>query len=131
MADDAALIQYLSALKEGDEIFIARRAAVQKRRVARLTKTQIVLTTGGRYKLANGDGIGGVSWETNRVILPTPEVRNRWQQLRLARWAKDVFPAQFDTLTAEQQVELYRHVKALSLANNSAAATEEDTEDEA
>jgi len=117
MADDAALTQYLSTLKEGDEIFIARRAAVQKGR--------------GRYKLANGDGIGGVSWETNRVILPTPEVRNRWQQFRLARWAKAEFPAQFDSLTAEQQIELYRHVKALSLANNSAVAKEEDTEDDA
>ncbi|MFO6995376.1 hypothetical protein P3D53_14130 [Pseudomonas aeruginosa] len=111
--------QYLSSLKEGDVVYRESGAnSVDRVRVSRTTRTQIILVTGGRYNRTTGASIGSTSgWERSVIMQPTPQIKAKWQRLYLAKWASKTLPGIFQSLTPDQQAELYRQIKDMEAKN--------------
>lgn len=130
MSQTQTISEYLSTLKEGDAVYRdCHGADLDRQVIARITKTQIILKSGGRYKRDTGASIGSTTWARNNLLVPTDDVKQRWREVFLARWAKSKFPDLFKGLTVDQQMELYRQAKAFAAANASAstpATTDED-----
>lgn len=111
--------QYLASLKEGDVVYRESRAnSLDRVRVSRITRTQIILITGGRYNRTTGYSIGtSAGWDRSVIMLPSPEVKAKWQRLYLAKWASKTLPGIFQSLTPDQQAELYRQIKEMEAKN--------------
>lgn len=124
MSTEQSLQQYLSSLKAGDVVYRESGAnSVDRVRIAKITRTQIVMATGGRYNLQTGVSIGTSSgWERSAIRQATPEIKAKWQRLYLASWATRTLPGIFKSLTAEQQAALYRQIKDMEAKNNGADA---------
>lgn len=116
--------QYLSSLKEGDVVYREAGAnSLDRVRVSRTTRTQIILITGGRYNRDTGVSIGHTAgWDRSVIMLPTHQIKAKWQRLYLAKWASKTLPGIFRSLTLEQQAELYRQIKDMEAKNKGAAA---------
>lgn len=115
MNSKETLGEYLPSLKPGDTIFrMAGGSNLDKQRISRVTTTQIILTSGGRYNRKTGQSIGGPTWNRSNIVLPTPEVRQAWQALYLANWANNLLPGLFKSLTSEQQLQLFRQIQAMA-----------------
>lgn len=124
---DVPFTEYLSNLKEGDVVItVLNSSALSRERVAKVTKTQIVLSTATRYKISDGNKIGGVSWQSDRIIAPTPAVVAEWRKQYLARWADKSFPELFAALTPEQQYALHKQVNEM-ITENKATTTASPT----
>ncbi|PBV09255.1 hypothetical protein CJU35_05215 [Pseudomonas aeruginosa] len=124
MSAEQTLQQYLTSLKEGDVVYRESGAnSVDRVRVSRTTRTLIILVTGGRYNRTTGVSVGSSSgWERSVIMLPTPQIKAKWQRLYLAKWASKTLPGIFQSLTPEQQAELYRQIKDMEAKNKAAAA---------
>ena len=124
MSTEQTLLQYLTSLKEGDVVYRESGAnSVDRVRVSRTTRTQIILVTGGRYNRTTGVSIGSTSgWERSVIMQPTPQIKAKWQRLYLAKWASKTLPGIFQSLTPEQQAKLYRQIKDMEAMNKGAAA---------
>ena len=110
--------EYLANIKEGDSVFIQLRAnELIKRKVSRVTKTQIVLQSSERYNRASGQQIGGIQWQSNHITMPTETVRANWQAAYLSSWAQSTLPGIFAGLTTQQKLALYNHVLAVVESN--------------
>ncbi|NVL49893.1 hypothetical protein F2S72_09085 [Pseudomonas syringae pv. actinidiae] len=121
------LTQYLSNLKEGDMVFTTVDSkSIYRHRVARVTKTQLVLESNARYKIADGNMVGGTSWSRDRILVPTPVIEAAWRRQYLDRWAEKTFPGLFASLTSDQQVALHKQVTATVAENRSAQASADD-----
>ncbi|HBO2935127.1 TPA: hypothetical protein L4R50_000121 [Pseudomonas aeruginosa] len=116
--------QYLASLKEGDVVYRDSRAnSLDRVRVSRITRTQIILISGGRYNRKTGYSIGtSAGWDRSVIMLPSPEIKAKWQRLYLAKWASKTLPGIFQSLTPDQQAELYRQIKDMDAKNKGAAA---------
>jgi hypothetical protein len=116
--------QYLASLKEGDVVYRESRAnSLDRVRVSRITRTQIILITGGRYNRTTGYSIGtSAGWDRSVIMLPSPEVKAQWQRLYLAKWASKTLPGIFQSLTPDQQAELYRQIKDMEAKNKGEVA---------
>ncbi|XWN09649.1 hypothetical protein ACIRUG_34745 (plasmid) [Pseudomonas aeruginosa] len=119
MSTEQTLLQYLTSLKEGDVVYRESGAnSVDRVRVSRTTRTQIILVTGGRYNRTTGASIGSTSgWERSVIMQPTPQIKAKWQRLYLAKWASKTLPGIFQSLTPDQQAELYRQIKDMEAKN--------------
>ncbi|MEX6780440.1 hypothetical protein [Pseudomonas aeruginosa] len=119
MSTEQTLQQYLTSLKEGDVVYREAGAnSLDRVRVSRTTRTQIILITGGRYNRATGVSIGSTAgWDRSVLMLPTPQTKAKWQRLYLAKWASKTLPGIFQSLTPEQQAELYRQIKDMEAKN--------------
>lgn len=124
MSAEQTLLQYLTSLKEGDVVYRESGAnSVDRVRVSRITRTQIILITGGRYNRTTGDSIGSTSgWERSVIMQPTPQIKAKWQRLYLTEWASKTLPGIFRSLTSEQQAELYRQIIEMEAKNKGAVA---------
>lgn len=112
---DSKLTDYLTGIKAGDMVYACQNGSTYIREVVdKTTKTQIVTMSGHRFKIADGYVVGGIKWQSHRIVLPTAEVIDRWQADYLGRWAVKSFPSLFATLPPVQQLELYRYAKALA-----------------
>ncbi|HBP1602195.1 TPA: hypothetical protein L5U90_003298 [Pseudomonas aeruginosa] len=111
--------QYLASLKEGDVVYRESRAnSLDRVRVSRITRTQIILISGGRYNRKTGYSIGtSAGWDRSVIMLPSPEVKAKWQRLYLAMWASKTLPGIFQSLTPDQQAELYRQITVMKAKN--------------
>ncbi|MCS7526946.1 hypothetical protein N0609_11590 [Pseudomonas aeruginosa] len=119
MSTEQTLLQYLTSLKEGDVVYRESGAnSVDRVRVSRTTRTQIILVTGGRYNRTTGASIGSTSgWERSVIMQPTPQIKAKWQRLYLAKWASKTLPGIFQSLTPDQQAGLYRQIKDMEAKN--------------
>lgn len=119
MTEQRTLEQYLADLKEGDTIYRQAGAnTLERARVARLTATQIVLNTGGRYNRTTGASIGSsAGWSRSFIKLPTPALIAEHQKLYLDRWASNSLPKIFKSLSTAQQANLFKQIKDLEAAN--------------
>jgi len=119
VSTEQTLLQYLTSLKEGDVVYRESGAnSVDRVRVSRTTRTQIILVTGGRYNRTTGASIGSTSgWERSVIMQPTPQIKAKWQRLYLAKWASKTLPGIFQSLTPDQQAELYRQIKDMEAKN--------------
>lgn len=109
--------EYLSALVEGDTVYTCLNGSIYSRDiVTKITKTQIVLKSGNRFKMESGELIGGLKWESHRILEPTAQVITKWQEGYLKRWADKAFPDLFASLTLAQQAELHRQVTEMAKA---------------
>ncbi len=124
MSTEQSLQQYLSSLMVGDTVYReAGSNSIERVRIAKITKTQIVMVTGGRYNLQTGVSIGtSAGWGRSVILQPTPEIKAKWQRLYLANWATSRLPGIFKSLTAEQQANLYRQIKDMEAENNGSGA---------
>lgn len=113
MSAEQSLEQYLASLKEGDVVYRDAGAnSLDRVRVARVTATQIVLITGGRYNRTTGRSIGtSAGWDRSNIRLPSPAVRAEWQRKYLANWAANPLPKIFRALPPAQQALLYTQIK--------------------
>lgn len=115
--------EYLANLKEGANIYrMAGGANLERVRIARITPTQIILVSGGRYSRKTGDSIGGPRWNRSNIVLPTAEIKQAWQSVYLGTWASNALPALYQGLTPAQQLALYRHVHTLVSENKGTEA---------
>ena len=119
MSAEQTLLQYLTSLKDGDVVYRESGAnGVERVRVSRITRTQIILVTGGRYNRTTGVTIGSTSgWERSVIMQPTPQIKAKWQRQYLAKWASKTLPGIFQSLTPDQQAELYRQIKDMEAKN--------------
>lgn len=125
--EDMPFANYLSSLKEGDMVFTTLDSkSISRDRVAKVTKTQVVLTSKARYKIADGEMIRGTSWSQDRIVAPTPAVEAAWRKQYLGRWAEKTFPGLFAALTPDQQAALHKQVTAMVAQNKSAPAPADD-----
>lgn len=121
MSNKQSIGEYLSTLKQGDTVYRkADGANLDRALIAKTTPTQIILTSGGRYNKTTGLSIGGSTWSRSCIVEPTPEVKQEWEALYLAKWASESLPDLFKSLTQEQQRELYRQVKTMTAENKAA-----------
>lgn len=112
MSEEQTLSDYLPTVKEGDTVLIrGNRNVITSHPVAKVTKTQIVISTNLRFKLADGTEIGGIKYAPLQIVVPTEENRLSETKARMARWAKGQFPDDFGRLTFEQQQEIYKLVR--------------------
>lgn len=130
MSQTQSISEYLSTLKEGDTVYrVCKGADLDRQVIARVTKTQIILKSGGRYNRDTGASIGSTTWTRNNLLVPTDNVKQRWRKMFLARWANSKFPDLFKGMTIDQQMELYRQAKAFAAANASASVPATPDED--
>lgn len=134
MSQTQSVSEYLSTLKEGDVVYRECKGSnigfdLDRQVIARLTKSQIILKSGGRYNRATGASIGSTTWARNTLVVPTTAVKQRWKEIFLTRWAKTMFPTLFNDLTLEQQMALFRQAKAFAAANASASQPSASDED--
>lgn len=119
---------YLSNLKEGDMVITMRHSSsLFRERVAKVTKTQIVLANTNRYKMTDGSKVGGTRWQTDCIIPPTHANEAAWRKQYLKRWANS-FPDLFGSLTPEQQTALYKQVNEMTTANKAASVAGSDAQ---
>lgn len=122
--------EFMSTLKAGDSVFREYRGAdLDKQRVSRVTKTQIILESGGRYSRATGFSVPATTWMRSNLVLPTPDVKKRWLEVFLSRWAKETFPSLFKNLTTQQQMVLYRQAQAFAATNKADASPDASGEE--
>jgi hypothetical protein len=74
--------EWLDGLKEGDEVVLVSHHARRRiARVARVTKTQIVVgAVGMKFRRQDGRMVGGDAWTRSRISKPTPELRARVEE---------------------------------------------------
>ncbi len=105
---------YLSEIKQGDVVYIAlQNGDLDRGKVSRVTATQVILKSGGRYSKSSGSLVGASNWSTS-IILPTVEVRQRWSMQALSRWGQRALPSMFAALPQAQQMDIYRQIKNLA-----------------
>ena len=115
MSAKESISEYLSSLNPGDTVFrMAGGSNLDKQRISRITSTQIILVSGGRYNLKTGQSIGGPTWNRSKLVLPTPEVKQAWQVLCLVNWATNRLPGVFKSISYEQQLDVYQRIQAMA-----------------
>lgn len=113
MSEEQTLSDYLPTVKEGNTVLVrGNRNVITRHTVAKVTKTQIVISGNRRFKLADGNEIGGIKYAPLMIVVPTAENRLSETTSRMERWAKGQFPDEFGRLTFEQQQEIYKLVRA-------------------
>ena len=114
MTDEQTLSDYLPTVKSGDSVLVRGGGSytVTKHEVEKITRTQIVTSSGYRFKLADGWEVGGTKWAPRSILVPTEENRKTELVGRLARWGTVHFPAAFAKLSFEKQHEIYKLVAA-------------------
>jgi hypothetical protein len=89
--------EWLRSLKAGDEVAVYAGyvyGSYTFTTVARTTKTMVVTADGSRYRIQNGDAVGGDSYRQDRLVQPTEELKGKVRQRALAEsmprqpWAK-------------------------------------------
>lgn len=77
-------MESLENLKVGDKVFYNNQSIMGIRRIVRLTKTQIILKNGQRFRKRDGRLIEGNDvWSITRISLLTPEKIERVTLLEL------------------------------------------------
>lgn len=83
--------QWLKNIKAGDTVILESGgyyggASVEK--VERLTKTQIVLKSGGKFRRDSGNMVGGDAWSRSQIREPTEDGLNAIRKAVLVRKLK-------------------------------------------
>lgn len=77
---------FIDDLKPGDTVIVSRSHHPSTlSTVVKLTKTQIILSSGSRFRKKDGWGVGGDRWCTDRLEEATPEKVSKIQRMRLAQ----------------------------------------------
>lgn len=79
----------MTNFNEGDKVYVVGGGwsrVLQRSKVIRVTKTQAILATGGRYNRVTGRMVGGNEWSASRIEQPSPslDATYRKQQVREA-----------------------------------------------
>jgi len=72
--------EWLKSVKPGDEVIVSGGGPMSRSRVKkveRLTKTQIVLDNGMKYRIGGGCEVGDDSWRSTFLRESTPESINK------------------------------------------------------
>ncbi len=70
--------EWLESLKPGDEVcFNGSYGKVVIRKVERLTKTQIILDTGNKFRRDSGYCVGGSAWHNSNITQVTEKVKHQ------------------------------------------------------
>lgn len=65
-------MESLENLKVGDKVFYDGRSTIGIKTIARLTKTQIILKNGQRFRKESGWLVGGDAWSATMIRILTP-----------------------------------------------------------
>lgn len=97
-------------LKVNDHVIVSSGvSSMQLKQVAKLTKTMIVLNDNQRFRLADGNLVGGSIWSTVSLLEATPElihtinIRAKRRQLQRVAW---------DTLDEETVEQVFALIKS-------------------
>jgi hypothetical protein len=84
--------EWLDGLKAGDEVAIPYgfRPLWGFKKIERLTKTQIILVGGGRFRRKGGRSVAGGLWDGATIYRPNQEMRDSNRQARLANRMREV-----------------------------------------
>lgn len=86
---------WVENLKVGDGVIVSRgEDSIQLKKVDKITKTMIVLNDNQRFRITNGNLVGGSVWSTTSLLQATDErihaiaIRNKRIRLSRIDWAE-------------------------------------------
>jgi hypothetical protein len=103
---------FYKSLKAGDKVIFSSRFNTRVVTVARLTKTQIVLSTGTKFRISDGGEVGGHKFYSSSISEAT-DIKVYEFEVKAKRKAmiKVIDETVMSGLTNQQLVKIYRIIQ--------------------
>lgn len=99
-------------LKKGDKVIVAAKYNHYVKTVVRTTKTQIVLDDNTKYRISNGNLVGGGDWCTERIIQYSEEREQKINEDRIRQTIINKLDRiTFSDLSTDQLKEIYKVIQ--------------------
>lgn len=96
--------EWLESLKPGDEVAVnGSHGNLSIRLVARLTKTQIILNTGNKFRRDSGYCVGGSAWGHSNITQVTEKVKH---QIKIRNIKYKISMIDFNKLPVSKMVRI-------------------------